>query len=311
MPIEISLLGCGHPHIPDLLGVIASEPDLRLAAAWDADRSAIPGAVSSHAVAEAETAIRRADAVVICAPTDQRPALCVQVGRAGRPMLVQTPAALTAAHARAVAREIERSRTPALPLLFVREVPALGRLRSALRSGLLGRLAAVSATYAQAWALDGALAGPAAWMLDPRRAGVGALGDLAFQLLDGLAALDELPRLAAVVLDRASGGAGDLGGVGLGTWGGLPLNLHTSWVTRPGGLELSVTGALGSAALRDGVLELTRDDGSAERWIGAPPDPGEALRAFAERIRSRRLPRAGLAGAVAAHEVLEGAAVLG
>ncbi|MET0972856.1 MAG: Gfo/Idh/MocA family oxidoreductase, partial [Thermoleophilaceae bacterium] len=96
MPIDIALLGCGHPHVPDVLGVLASEPDLRLAAVWDEDRAAIPAAVSGAAVSRAETAIGRAHAVVICAPTDQRPALCVQAARAGRPILVEKPVARSA-----------------------------------------------------------------------------------------------------------------------------------------------------------------------------------------------------------------------
>src|SRR3954468_13906678 len=81
MPLDVPLLGCGHPHVPDVLGVLASEPDLRLVAAWDADPSAIPVAIAGAAVSRAETAIRRANAAVICAPTDQRPALCVQAAR--------------------------------------------------------------------------------------------------------------------------------------------------------------------------------------------------------------------------------------
>jgi predicted dehydrogenase len=310
MALEISLLGCGHPHVSDMLGVIASEPDVRLAAAWDADPSVISGALSNHAVAEAETAIRRASAVVICAPTDQRPALCVQAARAGRPILVEKPVARTAAEARAVAREVARSRTPALATFFLRELPALARLRSALRGGLLGRMSGVSASYTHAGALDGLLAGPAGWMRDPRRAGVGGLGDLALHLIDALAALGELPRLDAVTLDRAPGGRGDVGGIAIGQWAGLPLSLRTSWVTRPGALELTVTGSLASASLREGALELTTDRGAPERWVGAPPDAGEALRAFAARLRARRLPRDGLAGAVWAQEVLERAAVL-
>ena len=31
MPIDVAILGCGHPHLPDVLGVVASERDLRLA----------------------------------------------------------------------------------------------------------------------------------------------------------------------------------------------------------------------------------------------------------------------------------------
>ena len=69
MAFAVSLLGCEHPHVTDVLGVVASEPDVRLAAVWSGDRAAIPGPVSGYAVQSADTAIGRADAVVVCAPT--------------------------------------------------------------------------------------------------------------------------------------------------------------------------------------------------------------------------------------------------
>jgi predicted dehydrogenase len=299
VPIDVALLGCGHPHVADVLGVIASEPDLRLAAAWDADPSAIPGPVSSAAVARAETAISRADAVVICAPTDQRPALCVQAARAGRPILAETPLALTSADSRAVALEVERSRTPGLTAFFLRELPALARLRSTLQARVLGRPASVSAVFAHAGALDGWFDGPRAWMRDPRRAGVGGFGDLALHLVDALAVLapDEPPLVAATTLDRDG-----LGGASVGTCAGVPLTLRAGWAERPGGLELVVAGAGGTAVLRDGVLEL-----GSERWVGPPPDAGEAVRAFANRLRARRFPRDGLAPAVQAQALIEAA----
>jgi len=310
MPIDVALLGCAHPHVADVLGVLASEPDLRLAAAWDADPSAVPAAIAGSAVARAETAIRRADAVIICAPTHQRPALSTQAARAGRPVLVEKPVAMTAAQARAVVREIDRSRTPAMPALFLRRLPALTRLAVVLRERMLGRLAAVSATLVHPGALDGWFEGPAAWMADVARAGVGGFGDLALHLLDALAALavDEPPRLAAVAFDRAGAGPGDVGGIALGTWSGVPVTLRASWAVRPGGFELVVNGASGTGCVRAGTLELVRGSGAEpERWIGAPPDAGEAVRAFAQSLRSRRFPRDGLRPAVRAQEALEAA----
>jgi predicted dehydrogenase len=309
MPIDVALLGCAHPHVPDVLGVLASEPDLRLVAAWDADPSAIPGAISGTAVGRAETALRRAHAAIICAPTDQRPALCVQAARAGCPLLVEKPVGRTSAEARAVAREVGRSRTPAMAALFLRELPALARLAGVLRERLLGRLAGVRAELSHAGAVDGWFDGPSAWMLDPERAGVGGFGDLALHLVDALAALraDEPPALHAVALDRPGAGRADVGGVGVGSWAGAPLAVRTSWASRPGGLELVVTGAAGTARLRDGVLEIDRGRGEPERWIGPPPDAGEAVRSFANRLRARRFPRDGLAPAVQAQAVVEGA----
>ncbi len=305
MPIDMALLGCGHPDVPDVLGVLASEPDLRLAVAWDADPSAVPAAIGGAAVPRAETAIRRAHAVVVCAPADQRPALCAQAARAGRPLLVVPPVARTAAEARGVEREVSRSRTPAVALLPLRQLPAVARLAGVLRERVLGRLAGVEAALGHGAA--GSFEGPQAWLRDPARAGLGGFGERAQHVVDLLALLspDEPPRLAAVALDRAD--RGDVGGIALGAWRGVPAVVRGSWVTRPGGLEVTVRGAAATALLRDGTLELVREGGEPERWIGPPPDPGEAVRAFAAALRSRRFPRDGLAAAVRAHEALEAA----
>jgi predicted dehydrogenase len=299
VPIDVALLGCSHPHVADVLGVIASEPDLRLVAAWDEDR--VPGPISHVSVSRAETAIARAHAVVICAPTDQRPALCAQAARAGRPLLVEKPLALTAAAARGVVREVERSRTPGLAALFLRELPALRRLRAILQERVLGRLASVSAAFAHAGATEGMFDGPQAWMRDPRRAGVGGFGDLALHLVDALAVLapDEPPLVAATTLD------GILGGAAVGRAAGVPLTLRAGWATKPGGLELSIAGSAGTAVLRDGVIEL-----GDEAWVGPPPDAGEAVRAFAACLRARRFPPDGLERAARAQHVLESAIAL-
>jgi predicted dehydrogenase len=307
MPIAVCLLGCEHPHVSDVLGVIVSEPDVRLAAVWSGDRAAVPGAVSNFLVESPDTAIARADVAVVCAPTADRPQLSVRAARAGRPVLVEIPLAARAAEARAVAREITRSRTPAYAILFLRQVPALGRLRAALRADLLGRVSAVSASYLTSSALSAA---PAAWVRDPRRGGSGGMVDLGIHLIDALAALGSRPRLEAVSADRRARGGVDVGGVALGRWTDAPLSLRVSQIVRPAGLEVVVNGSGGSAVLRDGTLELAGDHGAPERWVGAPPDPAEAVRAFLQRLRARRLELNGLQDALAAHEALERATAL-
>jgi predicted dehydrogenase len=270
----------------------------------------MPGQIASHAVADLDTAIRRADAVVVCCPTDQRPPVCARAARAGRPILVEKPIARTAAEARALAREIARSRTPAYPALFLAELPALNRLRAVLRANVLGRLSAGSASYLHAGALNGSFTGPAAWMQDPGRAGVGGLGDLGIHLVDAFARLTSLPRLDAVSLDRGPVGTTDLGGAAVGRWTGVPLSLRTSWITRPPALELSVSGAAATAILRGGTLEIVAGGGTVERWVGPPPDAGEALRAFVNRLRTRRLEFNGLERAIRAQEAVERATVV-
>ncbi len=134
------------------------------------------------------------------------------------------------------------------------------------------------------------------------RAGVGGFGDLALHLLDALAVLgpDEPPRLAAVALD-------DIGGTGLGRWAGRPGHLRSSWASARRGLEITVAGGDGTAVLRGGTLELHRERGEPERWVGPPPDAGESVRAFADALRARRFPRDGLTAAVHAQRALEAA----
>src|SRR3954470_12836876 len=146
-------------------------------------------------------------------------------------------------------------------------------------------------------------------MRDPERAGLGGFGDRALHVVDALTALgaDEPPALHAVALDGPGAGRADVGGVALGTGAGAPLTVRASWAVRPGGLEVLVAGSAGSATLRDGVLELDRGRGEPERWVGPPPDAGEAVRAFANRLRARRFPRDGLAPAVQAQALLEAA----
>ena len=302
MPIAVCLLGCEHPHVSDVLGVIVSEPDVRLAAVWSADRSTVPGAVADYLVETPDTAIARADVAVVGAPTADRPQLCVRAARAGRPVLVEAPLAARAADARAVAREIARSRTPAYAALFLRLVPALGRLRAALRADLLGRVSGVSASYLTSSGLAGS---PAAWVSDPGRGGAGGMVELGIHLVDALAGLGSRPRLEAVSADRRTRGRTDVGGVALGRWTDAPLSLRVSQIVRPAGLEVAVSGSSASAVLRDGTLELAGDRGAPERWVGAPPDPAEAFRAFLQRLRARRLELNGLQDALAAHEALE------
>ena len=302
MGIEVALLGCVHPHVGDVLGVIASEPDLRLAAAWDSDRSLVPGPISGYAVSDPATAISRADAVVICAPTHERPALCARAAQAGRPILVEAPIARTATDGRRLAHELARSRTPALATLFLRELPALARLRDMLRTGHLGRVSGVHAGFARAAAVDGVLFDAARRMRG--REGPGGFVDLAIHLIDALAFLGDVPRLHAVSLDRVSGGR-DLGGAAVGRWGPAPLVVRASRATRDGVIRVAVDGDRISAVLTEGTVELRDGSGRPERWIGSPPDAGEAMRAFAARLRRRSFPRDGLAGAIRAQEVLE------
>ena len=212
----------------------------------------------------------------------------MEAARAGRPILVENPIALTAAEG-AARRRGPRAAGPAAAALFLRELPALRRLAGVLAERLLGRVASVSATWVHRRARR-PVRRPTSLDADPARAGVGGFGDLALHLVDALSTLpaDAPPALAAVALDRD--GAGDVGGQAVGSWGTVPLSVRAGWASRPGAFELVVCGAAGTATVSEGVLELDDWRRDPQRWVGPPPDAGEALRAFAARLRTRRRP---------------------
>jgi hypothetical protein len=80
--------------------------------------------------------IRTSPTCSVCSP---RNPTCVS-SPCGTTIRRAIPPAITAATvSRALAREIARSRTPAVAALFVRELPALHRLGGVLRERLLGR----------------------------------------------------------------------------------------------------------------------------------------------------------------------------
>ena len=282
MPIDVALLGCAHPHVPDVLGVLAAEPDARLVAAWDSDPSAMPAAISGAAGRARRDGDRRANAVVVCAPTDERPALCVQAARAGRPVLVEQPVARTAAEARALAREL--ARTPHAG--DRRAVPArAARARAAWpacsRERMLGRLASVDGGVRPPGRARRPVRRPARVDARPRAGRRRRLRRprAAARRRARDARARRAAALAAVALDRPRARARrrrrhrgrDVGGRAADAARGL------GGAARRAGAR--VAGAAGTATLRDGVLELDRG--------GRRPSAGSARR----RTPARRCAR--------------------
>ena len=310
MPIDVALLGCAHPHVPDVLGVLASEPDLRLVAVWDADPSAIPAAISGAAVARAETAIRRANAAVICAPTDQRPALCVQAARAGLP-----DARREAGRADRGGRPRRRARGRpqpdpgdggAVPARAARARPARGRAARAAGRAPRGR--------------DGGARAPGRGRRLVRR-------PARVDARPGPRRRRRLRRPRAACRRRARGAPGRRAARAphrrARPAGDGERRRRRHRARHLGGRAAHGPHELGGAARRARGRRRrgpparrpctracscsTAARGEPERWVGPPPDAGEAVRAFANRLRARRFPRDGLAPAVQAQALLEAA----
>ena len=243
-------------------------------------------------VSRAATAISRADAAVIAAPTDPRPALCVEAARAGRPLLVEEPVALSAGDARG-SRRVGRSRTPALAALFLRELPALrpARGRAARAAGRAPRRRVGGGhTRARSTAGSAARAPGCATRRGPASAASGT------------------SRCICSTRSRRSRGRAPGTGGGRARPPGTGAGTSAASRSAPGGARRSGCARAGRRGRRvrarrrglrrhgdaaRGRARARRGTGEPERWVGPPPDAGEALRAFAERLRARRFARDG------------------
>ena len=189
-----------------------------------------------------------------------------------------------------MAREVERSRTPALAALFLRELSALARSRGPARGHAGPAGVGQHGVRRTPGAVDGLFEGPTAWMRD-RSARRGRVRRPCPR---------PRPRAGRAARRRARGaGGGGARPAGAGearrrrssAWepGGGPLTVRAGWATRPGGLELMMTGG---RARRRGVRGGSSCTATAAgpSVVGAEPDAGEALRAFTGRLRARRSP---------------------
>ena len=254
----------------------------------------MPGAIAGPAVGRAETAIRRAHAVVICAPTDQRPALCVQAARAGRPLLVEKPVARTATEARARgARGRAQSARRRCAALFLRELPALGRLAACCASACSAGWPRRSRPSTHPGALDGWFDGPAPGCATP------AAPASAASATSPCTSSTRSPRSAATsrrgsprsTLDRAGAGGRRRRRRRWAPGPACRSPCGRAGRRAPAASSWRVAGAAGTARpARAACSSCAAAAATPERWVGAPPDAGEALRAFARAPARAALP---------------------
>lgn len=280
----VAVVGLAHVHVRDHLAVIEEDPWLRLAAAWDPDLERswpLPPQVIAR---DPQTAVSRADVVVIDSVTSAHAQLVPVAASAGKPVFVEKPLGRDYGEAQHLATLIEQAGVPFVTGFFLRCLPALRRARELLWEGRLGRLVSVHAQFGHPGLSDGAFCGQAAWMLDPGQSGFGGFGDLGTHLLDTLLWLRPGHGLEVkqAQLITVSGLRLDIGGSALLAWDDqVTATVDTSWDSRPGGLHITVEGTAETVTIDNGTLTLA----SGQSWAGAAPDAKDALRAFAADLR--------------------------
>lgn len=284
---RVALLGVAHVHAADHLAVLAADPAAEVVAVYDRD----PANLTAHGwMPTSRTpgwAMSNADVAVVASTTAEHLELVSMATGAGLAVFVEKPLATSAAATAELVELVDAAEVPFATGMFLRCLPALGKVRALLAAEGLGQLSAVHARFTHPGLYDHAFAaGASAWMRDLEQGATGGFADLGIHLLDALRWLR--PGATLTVrgshLQRPADHDLDVGGAALLDWGGTPTTVHAGWAGRPGGLHLHLEGSLGSATVHGGDLTVRTNDFTITE-TGDPPQAGAALAAFLADLR--------------------------
>ena len=228
------IAGCGWVARDYVAPAIRESRNGRLLALLDRDPAALarmdaPGAVHATTALDAFLRTPGLQAVYVASPNDAHRPLVEAAARAGLAVLCEKPMAATLGDAEAMLRACEAAGTRYATAFDQRFHAAHRAIAGAVADGLLGTVTAIRIVYA-CW-VDAGWAGDN-WRVDPRRAGGGALMDLAPHGLDLAAMLlgEALTDVAALAQRRVHGYAVEDGALLMarGTGGAL-VQLHVAY----------------------------------------------------------------------------------
>ena len=110
------------------------------------------------------------------------PEIAIAAARAGKVVFCEKPLANSVAEARRMLAAVEKAGVIHMLCHNYRRAPAVMLARQLIADGRLGEIRHFRGTYLQDWIVDPKF--PLVWRLDRRRAGSGALGDLAAHSVD-------------------------------------------------------------------------------------------------------------------------------
>lgn len=183
--VRWGIAGCGWVARDYVAPAIMASANGSLAALHDLSPSALAAAATRFPeavpLADPDAFFAAIDAVYVASPNDAHRLLVEAAAAAEVPVLCEKPMATTLADARAMVAACERAAVPYATAFDQRFHPAHQHLASLVQGGSLGTVTAVRIAYC-CWV--GADFGGDNWRIDPRRAGGGALMDLAPHGLD-------------------------------------------------------------------------------------------------------------------------------
>ncbi len=193
-PVRIALIGTGGMarHHAEKFRAI---PGCRIVACADVDRARAEAFAQTHGIPKAfgdlTTLLREApcDAVSIVTPDPFHLPLTLEALKAGKHVLCEKPLALNQRDARRMLAAARRAQRIHMVNLSYRNWPALQEVARQVRSGALGELRHVEASYLQSWLVgnywgDWRTSPTWLWRLSQRHGSLGVLGDVGVHIVD-------------------------------------------------------------------------------------------------------------------------------
>jgi predicted dehydrogenase len=122
------------------------------------------------------------DLVDVSTPGDSHAAIAIAAARAGKAVLCEKPLANTVREAESMLAAVRKAGVVNMVCHNYRRAPAVMLAKKIIDSGDLGQIYHYRGTYLQDWILDPKL--PLLWRFQKKRAGSGALGDIAAHSID-------------------------------------------------------------------------------------------------------------------------------
>jgi len=125
---------------------------------------------------------RDVDLVDVSTPGDSHAEIAIAAARAGKAVLCEKPLANTVAEAERMLTAVKKAGVVNMICHNYRRAPAVMLAKQLIDAGELGEIRHYRGTYLQDWIADPKF--PLVWRLDAKKAGSGALGDIAAHSID-------------------------------------------------------------------------------------------------------------------------------
>lgn len=122
------------------------------------------------------------DLIDICTPGDSHHDIAIAAAQAGKVVFCEKPLANTLKEAQEIYKAVQKAKVIHMICHNYRKVPAVVLAHQLTQNGELGTIYHFRGTYLQDWIVDPKF--PRVWRLEKKRAGSGALGDIASHSLD-------------------------------------------------------------------------------------------------------------------------------